>query len=53
MDASKQSRAVLENLDVNVKVKLTALWRSVMFLCAYEGFQHFVLQTALCHPTGL
>jgi len=34
----------LENPKINVKIKLAALWTSVMFLYAYADIQHFVLQ---------
>jgi hypothetical protein len=45
MSANKQSMGMLENVNVNVKIKLAALWTSVMFLYAYADIQHFILQT--------
>jgi hypothetical protein len=35
---------MLKDVNVNVKIKLAALWASVMFLYAYADITHFVLQ---------
>jgi hypothetical protein len=35
MDSNKKNVRILEDVKVNVKVKLAALWASVMFLFAY------------------
>lgn len=44
MKTNQKSKQPLEDVRVNVKVKLTALWTAVMFLYAYADIQHLVLQ---------
>ena len=44
MDSKLKTKGTFENINVNVKIKLAALWTAVMFLYAYADIQHFVLQ---------
>jgi hypothetical protein len=45
MDSSRRTGTVLKNVDIDVKLRLSALWTAVMFLYAYADIQHFVLQS--------
>ena len=38
MDATKTATTVLEDIQVNVKIKLSALWASVMFCYIYADY---------------
>jgi hypothetical protein len=44
MNATNKTRQTLDDVRVNTKVKLAALWTTIMFLFAYADIQHFVLQ---------
>lgn len=35
MDSSKKAKSVLEDVEINVKIKLSALWASLMFCYIY------------------
>jgi hypothetical protein len=41
MNSSKRNGAVLKDVNIDVKVKLAALWTAVMFLFAYNDIIHF------------
>ncbi|HMR81754.1 MAG TPA: DUF6326 family protein [Niabella sp.] len=43
MDTKKTSQNSLENIKVNVKVKLASLWASLMFLIIYLDYFHLYM----------
>lgn len=43
MSASKKEKAVLEDMEVSLKLKLAALWSSLMFLYLYVDYFHFYM----------